>query len=602
VGKCGHADVCLACALRMRLLVKDSTCAMCKAEWEEVVLLDAAADPRAAWAERASMVQDAELGVLYAGGRPMRAAVQELVAACKCPECGKEFESKQALAGHTGARHAKFFCEVCLEHLPAFTSEQTLYSKRDLARHIKEGMPGDAFRGHPLCKFCSTRFYDDKGLWEHMKRSHYRCELCLSADTLRFEHVYYADVDELERHGRKEHFLCDHPDCSRSLTNFYPTAIDLRAHEATAHAGSERNRQRAKNRGVQIDLGGLRSGGRMVHSSSTGSLGGGDAGGRGARETGGGRSGGRGGSAGRESHNAAGHADSLGRREAEMLGQRISGMGMGGGTNQQDRNGGPSIPPGFGGRPLAGVQAPAPPPDLASGPRPGEAAAAGMASRQQQQQAQQREQQRQREQLQQRQREQQQREQQQREQQHGAGPGESDADARTERNRRLMARIRDSVGDDGLAAFRQLSARFRAADVSAGDYVALMAAQFGEEVTVGILPDLLALLPDEARRRELSGAAMRFRQGLPARPRDGASAHRSAAPPPPPGRHHAGQGRPGGLAPPPGVDPGQGPRPSSGGPVLRGTWARGAGRGGSGSAAAALARMDTSARPRGWGR
>jgi len=279
-----------------------------------------------------------------------------------------------------------------------------------------------------------------------------------------------------------------------------------------------------------------------------------------------------------------------------MLGQRMSGLGMGSGPAPQGAPpGGPSIPPGFGNRPLAGMQTAPPPLDLGMGPRPGEAAAVGAAARQQHQH------------------QHQQRVSQPRQSQAapsaplpGAGGGaDAIVDDKQDRNRRLMARIRDSVGDEGLAAFRQLSGRFRSADVSADDYVALMAAQFGESVTVGILPDLLALLPDEARRRDLSGAAMRFRRGLPREaPGPNAVARGHAGVHAPPGFRHAAQGRSQAPPPPlgPGVDLQHGPRPSSAGPALRGTWARGAGRGGSGSAAAALARMDTSARPRGWGR
>ena len=38
IGKCGHKNVCHTCCLRLRLIMEDETCPMCKTELEEVLI------------------------------------------------------------------------------------------------------------------------------------------------------------------------------------------------------------------------------------------------------------------------------------------------------------------------------------------------------------------------------------------------------------------------------------------------------------------------------------------------------------------------------------------------------------------------------------
>jgi hypothetical protein len=50
-----------------------------------------------------------------------------------------------------------------MQHVPVqvFISEQVLYSKSDLERHMRTGddvgpMAESGFKGHPLCRFCRS--------------------------------------------------------------------------------------------------------------------------------------------------------------------------------------------------------------------------------------------------------------------------------------------------------------------------------------------------------------------------------------------------------------------------------------------------------------
>lgn len=40
LGVCGHRDVCHTCSLRMRIILEDDQCPICKAELDEVVITD----------------------------------------------------------------------------------------------------------------------------------------------------------------------------------------------------------------------------------------------------------------------------------------------------------------------------------------------------------------------------------------------------------------------------------------------------------------------------------------------------------------------------------------------------------------------------------
>lgn len=86
-----------------------------------------------------------------------------------------------------------------------FTCEQQLYNKADLDRHMKVGdssgpLADSGFKGHPLCRFCKRRFYDNNELFKHMESAHEQCFLCRRHQPEKY--VYYRDYAELEGERR----------------------------------------------------------------------------------------------------------------------------------------------------------------------------------------------------------------------------------------------------------------------------------------------------------------------------------------------------------------------------------------------------------------
>lgn len=89
-----------------------------------------------------------------------------------------------------------------------FISDQMLYSKADLEKHMRTGddagpLAESGFKGHPLCRFCRQRFYDGDELYKHMEGRHEHCFICRKRDPQKF--IYYKDYSELEgeRHSSR---------------------------------------------------------------------------------------------------------------------------------------------------------------------------------------------------------------------------------------------------------------------------------------------------------------------------------------------------------------------------------------------------------------
>lgn len=144
------------------------------------------------------------------------------------------FESFQQLKDHMRREHELFYCDLCCEHLKIFSFERQCYTRQELAYHRRKGdKKNTSHRGHPLCEFCDTRFMDNDELFRHMRRTHLFCHFC-DADG---KHQYYHAMEDLKRHFREEHFLCEEGECKgMPLTAVFRTEIDLKAHIATDHS------------------------------------------------------------------------------------------------------------------------------------------------------------------------------------------------------------------------------------------------------------------------------------------------------------------------------------------------------------------------------
>ncbi|RHY35230.1 hypothetical protein DYB32_000275 [Aphanomyces invadans] len=149
-----------------------------------------------------------------------------------CPD-KHSFPNIKALKQHLNTKHALSFCDFCLDHKNAFLQEQVLYTAGALKKHKSQGNPEEGFNGHPKCDFCSSSYYGNNELHEHLRKHHYECEICLHAYGI--ENRYYKDYNDMENHFRSDHFLCEEPSCLAAKFVVFKNHIEFQAHMTKNH-------------------------------------------------------------------------------------------------------------------------------------------------------------------------------------------------------------------------------------------------------------------------------------------------------------------------------------------------------------------------------
>ncbi|KAK8767197.1 hypothetical protein V5799_006018 [Amblyomma americanum] len=237
VGLCDH-PVCHECSTRMRVLCRKSECPICRRNLPKVIFVKECR-PFEELNKRLYQV-DVKPQICF-GDESVRQAYRALLEnRCKyCPPPAAEgkpapsFSTFGMLRNHVRKEHNRTYCDLCIEHLKIFPSERTAYTRRDMVRHQSQGDVEDtSHRGHPLCKFCAVRYFDNDELYRHLRREHYHCHFC--GDNYRLQ--YYRDYTVLREHFRDAHFLCEEGDCrNETFTAAFRTEIDLKAHRAQQH-------------------------------------------------------------------------------------------------------------------------------------------------------------------------------------------------------------------------------------------------------------------------------------------------------------------------------------------------------------------------------
>ena len=162
-----------------------------------------------------------------------RAKVDELLEH-RCPECDELCRSFPQVKDHVRKTHSLMYCDICLRHLRIFTHERKCYTKEALVRHRKVGDSDDrSHRGHPLCQFCDERYLDNDELLTHLRKYHFWCHLCEKDGN----QDYYANYNNLRRHFKGAHFLCEEGECLKEeFTSVFRMKVDYQAHVSQKHS------------------------------------------------------------------------------------------------------------------------------------------------------------------------------------------------------------------------------------------------------------------------------------------------------------------------------------------------------------------------------
>lgn len=229
VGSCGHNDMCMRCALRLRILLKDYRCPICKAELERVLITD---NPTRTLEEypRLSPVE-AEHGFLFEN-REAYDIMQQLTTFCcwlkGCEKLRSRSFTQANLRKHIESFHKLRFCDICLKNRIVFLCEQRLYTAQELERHIAQG--DKDLPGHPECLFCRVKYFDDQDLKRHLQEKHFSCGICEASPLL-----FYEDYEKLKQHFIKAHYFCQNEVCLQNRFVVFRSYIEFHHHNTSIH-------------------------------------------------------------------------------------------------------------------------------------------------------------------------------------------------------------------------------------------------------------------------------------------------------------------------------------------------------------------------------
>ncbi|KAG4078768.1 hypothetical protein HA402_015358 [Bradysia odoriphaga] len=240
IGECEHV-VCYECSARLRVLLKQNDCMICRAELSQVIFTTEIKPFIKLTAMNRSGLYDTKYRICFTSPRAQAAFYKLLENPCSVCDV-PPFPTFGALKDHMRKEHELFYCDICTDNLTVFSFERKCYNRVNLGLHRRRGDPDNtSHKGHPMCEFCDRRYLDRDELFRHLRREHYYCHFC-DADGLNH---YYADYDALKAHFQSHHYLCEEESCAEEkFTSVFRSEIDLRAPRSRtgeSSRGSNRN-------------------------------------------------------------------------------------------------------------------------------------------------------------------------------------------------------------------------------------------------------------------------------------------------------------------------------------------------------------------------
>lgn len=150
------------------------------------------------------MFKDTKLSIYFETREMMEETLILLRFNCPDPDCDYIGNGWGDLKLHVRATHGKFIwyvlsasipqllpnyhtSDLCIRSKKVFSHEHALYPPNLLPVHLpsmqrqsRASVPKDQIEGgvHPLCEFCRECFFDDDGLYSHMREKHEECFIC----------------------------------------------------------------------------------------------------------------------------------------------------------------------------------------------------------------------------------------------------------------------------------------------------------------------------------------------------------------------------------------------------------------------------------------
>ncbi|KAL0861831.1 hypothetical protein Bca101_040949 [Brassica carinata] len=283
-GFCGHREVCSTCFVRLRFILRDLRCCICKTECPIVFVTKEFGDYTKTITDFSTFPSDPKEGRVGSFWYHEETKVffddfnqyTRIKSMCRlsCTFCDKtkkgsksnhrlRFKSVEHLKDHLNQQHKLHMCSLCLVGRKVFICEQKLFTKDQLNQHVSSGdseVDGSesergGFTGHPMCEFCKRPFYGGNELYTHMSREHYTCHICQRLRPGQYE--YYGNYDDLEAHFRSDHFLCEDESCLAKKFIVFQIEAELKFQIQAGFQlqNSRRGRRRSSQASYAIDDG-----------------------------------------------------------------------------------------------------------------------------------------------------------------------------------------------------------------------------------------------------------------------------------------------------------------------------------------------------------
>lgn len=234
VGPCNHRT-CHICALRLRALYKMPECSYCKATLHKLVFTTSPTKDFGAFTGHDLPHSDAKLGISFESREQMDSTLILLRYNCPDERCEVASAGWSDMKMHAKRDHNRLLCDLCIRHKKIFAHEHTLHTPQTLAAHMKQD--------HRFCEYCTTHFYSDEEIFDHMRKKHEQCHICKASGNEEERWNYYRDYNMLEDHFKKRHYLCPAKTCLDKKFMVFESETDFKAHQVAEHGAEMSSRE-----------------------------------------------------------------------------------------------------------------------------------------------------------------------------------------------------------------------------------------------------------------------------------------------------------------------------------------------------------------------
>ena len=235
VAPCDHRT-CHICALRLRVLYKKDECTFCKTKIPHLIFTSSSTKPYSSFTPSDTPFTDRKLPISFETKEALEETVLLLRFNCPDPNCEVACTGWKDYKAHVRREHNRLVCQLCITNKKIFAHEHTLHTEQSLAAHEKEE--------HRLCEYDRLLFYSDEELFSHMRDRHEQCHICKARGGEEERWKYYRDYDMLEKHFRRDHWLCENKDCLADRFVVFGDEVDFKAHKVEKHANELSTRER----------------------------------------------------------------------------------------------------------------------------------------------------------------------------------------------------------------------------------------------------------------------------------------------------------------------------------------------------------------------